>query len=555
MTQKLILYIYTFLLLVFSDGIFGQKINLKITSKDSIENRFLQIFNYQKKHATREELHTEIRTFSNQLKKAGYFTNSYTVLSEKDTLFLAQFTLGAKTKNAVIKLPSDFKIQHPKINIHKNIVSIPIEELANFLTEITRDLEKKGKSFSEVQLTNIRTKKNTLLADVRINQSKKRTINRIIIKGYEDFSQSHIKYYLKIKKEAAFNQQQLKNISSAIKPLNFVSEIKPPEVLFSKDSTLLYIYLKKEKINSFDGLLNFTSKKNGKGLLLNGHINLKLVNLLHQGEEFELYWNRINNESQELKLLTKIPYFLGSKFSPEISFHIFKQDSTFTSTDFKSLVSYNINNKTSIAFTYTAKNSKDLLQNNTNNTIATFSNYFIGMQFTYRLQKDDAFNNDKFFISVNPSFGKRNSNEIQTSQFKIDIESTFIWELNTRNSIFIRNKTGFLNSDTYLENEIYRIGGFNSIRGFNEQSVLTQQYSFFNTEYRYITSATSYLYSITDFGTVKTTISSNLLGIGAGYHFKIRKTHINLGYVVSKTSISNFNFNNSKFLLKIVNYF
>ena len=96
--------------------------------------------------------------------------------------------------------------------------------------------------------------------------------------------------------------------------MQFISEIKPPEVLFTKDSTLLYIYFKKQQNNSFDGIVNFTSKEDG-GVLFNGNINLKLNNVLNTGERFELFWNSIGEERQEFKLSTNLPYILNSKFS------------------------------------------------------------------------------------------------------------------------------------------------------------------------------------------------------------------------------------------------
>ncbi len=37
-------------------------------------------------------------------------------------------------------------------------------------------------------------------------------------------------------------------------------------------------------------------------------------------------------------------------------------------------------------------------------------------------------------------------------------------------------------------NELFRIGGYNSLRGFNEQSLFTDFYAFGGVEYRYLVS-------------------------------------------------------------------
>ncbi len=295
MNQKLTTYIYILFFIAFSGGVFAQKLTLKITSKDSLENSFLQKVNYTKKHFSEKSIYTTIDSISENLKLAGYFSNSIDSIIKKDSVYISHFFLGKKIEKALIKISSKETIIN-NYKIKDGIVKITTEQLPGFLTSISNELDRQGKSFSEVKLKNIQLKGNNILAELDIQQSKERTINRVVVKGYEDFSKSHINYFLNIKKGTVFNQKKLKEISSAIESLDFISEIKPPEVLFSKDSTLLYIYIKKNKVNNFDGLLNFASKESGGGLLFNGHLDLKLNNILHTGERFqatlESQWRR-----------------------------------------------------------------------------------------------------------------------------------------------------------------------------------------------------------------------------------------------------------------------
>lgn len=553
--RKIIPYIYIFLFSVFSDGIFAQKIELKITSKNSTEAEFLREVNFIKKHSSEENVLKQVDSISEKLKKAGYFYNTFDSIQKKDSIRLAYFSLGKKINKAIISVSDDFPVRN--FEVKDNKVEVPIEQLSFFLSSISTELDNKGKSFSEVRLKNISLKDDLLFASLFVDESKKRTIDRVIVKGYENFSKSHIKHFLNIKKGTVFNQLKLSKISDAIQSLGFVSEIKPPEVLFSKDSTLVYIYLKKEKVNNFDGLVNFASKENSSGLLFNGHLDLKLNNILHTGEQFELFWKANGEERQEFTISTQIPYIFNSAFSPDLSFKIYRQDSTFLNTKFHGGLNYIINPRISIGGTYDSETSKNTLQNNINNNIEDFDNYFFGAQFLYRLPNNDIFLNDRFYLKINPTFGSRSSLGIKNSQFKIDTEVSYIWSFNLRNSIFIRNQTGYINSDNFIENELYRIGGAGSIRGFNEQSIFTSQFSYFNIEYRYLTSINSYLYSITDLGRIKTTSSNNesLFGIGLGYLFRINNSQINLGYALGKLSNQDFNFNQSKLILKIISYF
>ena len=526
------------------NNISSQELSLKITSANEKEINVLSKIEYLKKHKDTTSLNSEIIRISNYLKKIGYFTNTVNEIKKENKKHTVFYSLNKKIENAIIRVNSESKVYLENFKIKNNTISTPISDLQSTLYNISEKLDKQGKSFSKVQLKNINIIDKTLFANLFINQSKKRVINKIIIKGYENFPKSYLKNYFNIKPNTIINHHKIKEISKTSKNLHFIKEIKSPEILFTKDSTLIYLYLNKKKNNSFEGIVNFASKENGD-VLFNGNINLSLNNILDTGEKFELFWNSIGEEKQEFKLSTEIPYIFNSKFTPQISFSIYKQDSTFLSTKFNSKLFYDINNKTRFSLTYTSESSENLNKNlDNNNKIKTFSNYFIGFQFEYKLPKNDFFLNDKFSLEVNPTLGKRKTDNESSNQFKIETSTSYIWDLNIRNSIYIKNRIGYLSSDTLINNELFRIGGANSIRGFNEQSLITNNYNYFNLEYRYLTSKKSFIYTITDIGKIKVNSKNeNILGLGIGYFFTANKSLINISTSLTKTKSQTTDFN------------
>ncbi|MCI2229777.1 hypothetical protein MC378_11420 [Polaribacter sp. MSW13] len=539
MKQQNTHYLYLLFLISFSFNISAQDYTLKINSKKEKEIDVLEKIEYTQKHLDSISIKTELSKISNYLKKIGYFTNTIDSLNKNKNTYTAYFSLNKKISNATIKTSPTSLLEFKGLKINDNQFNIPIEKLESTLTQFSKELDNKGLSFSKVQLKNIELKNDTLFANLTIHQSKKRKINRIILKGYEEFPKSFIKHYLKIKKGDLFSQKKINNTSNILQNLNFVKEIKPPEVLFTTDSTLIYIYLKKLQNNSFDGLINFTTKENG-GVLFTGHLDLKLNNILNSGESFNLYWNSIGDERQEFNISTKIPYIFNTIISPEIAFSIYKQDSTFLNTKFDLKLTHNLSTKLKLGATYNSESSENLKEH-LNNNIKTYKNYFLGLILLYNIPKNDFFYNDKFNISINPAFGKRKAENLNSTQFKITATTSYLWDLNSRSSFFIKNNTGYLNSDDILENELFRIGGSNTIRGFNEQSIFTNNFTYFNLEYRYLTSSQSYLYTITDFGRVKTNLDSrNLIGLGIGYLFTTNNSQINLNLVTGKSSSQDF---------------
>ena len=553
MKKKQHQYLYLVILLISFNGIFAQDLTLEITSYDKNDIIVLKKIKYLKKHTDSVSVNLEIDKISNHLRNIGYFTNKIQQIKKINKQRIIYFQLHQKTLFAVIRLDSISKIYFKTAKTINNTISIPIKKLQSTILEISNKLDKEGKSFSKIQLKNFSIKNDTLFSELVMNQSKKRIISKVIIKEYENFPKSYLKNFYNITSNTVFNQQKIKAMSEASKSLQFLTEIKPPEVLFTKDSTFLYLYFKKKQNNSFDGIVNFANKENGD-ILLNGNIDLKLNNILNTGETFQLFWNSIAEERQEFKLTTQSPYLFNSKFTPQLSFSIYKQDSTFLNTKFDSQLFYNLNNKLKLGFVYTSETSENLIA--TSDNIKTFNNYFLGFHFRYTIPRDDFFSNSQFHLEVNPTFGKRTIDQNTSNQFKIEVSSTYLWDLNLRNKVYIKSTAAHLNSDSFIDNELFRIGGANSIRGFNEQSIFTNSYLYFNLEYRYSTSEQSYLYTITDFGKVKTNFTTeNLIGIGLGYLFNINNSHIKLSTALGRNINQRLDVTQFKFIINWRNFF
>ena len=208
-------------------------------------------------------------------------------------------------------------------------------------------------------------------------------------------------------------------------------------------------------------------------------------------------------------------------------------------------------------FYSTVKNSNYLL-NISNNDLASYSNYFIGLG--YELKKSSTSNLYKYKngLNLNLTIGKRKTDTESINQLKFHFSAFANVQINNRGYLNIKNESGLLTSKNYLLNELFRIGGANSIRGYNEQSIFTNGYSYSNIEFRYSLDTSSYLYSITDLGVYKENTTNKikkLLGIGAGYQFRINNNLVNLGYVISTNSSTNAKLNSSRLVVRWTSFF
>jgi len=563
LNKKITPYIYILFLSCFSHHILGQENELILVTNDTIQNRIVSEIYYTKKHPQKKDVLDEINRILQQVKKRGFFTARIDSISKADKTFRAHIDLGKKTNKIIIinklKPEERTKLYGASQTSESAIDSIKIKtnEFDEFTNQLLKQIDKLGKSFSEISYINPILKNDTLIIELTISDSSNRTIDKVIVRGYNAFPEKFISNYFLINTKTVFSKQKLKTISTLTNRLDFIKENKAPEVLFKKDSTHLYLFFDKLGTSSFDGIVNFSSKENGKGLLLNGNLDLKLNNAFNSGEKFEIIWNKVSDEKTDFKINSYVPYLFNSKFSTTLEFNLYRQDSTFINTNFKFNTDYSINQRSHASVLYRSENSNYLL-NTLNNEITSYSNYFIGLGYQMKKLSTSKLYDFNKGIKLNLIVGKRKTSLESINQLKLHFSVFTNLQINDKGYLAIKNESGLLTSKNYLLNELFRIGGANSIRGYNEQSIFTNGYSYSNIEFRYLLDRSSYLYSITDLGAYKESSTKKikkLLGIGAGYQFKINNNFVNIGYVISTNSRTNTKLNNSRLVIKWTSFF
>ena len=135
----------------------------------------------------------------------------------------------------------------------------------------------------------------------------------------------------------------------------------------------------------------------------------------------------------------------------------------------------------------------------------------------------------------------------------IFLKASKIFNLNRKNSFYILLQAQGIDSETYLQNELIRFGGINSIRGFEENSINTTGLGVLATEYRYQLGPTLYVHSIIDAGYFDTPSQSNqkLYGFGFGFGLLTDAGLLKFNLANGQTENQNFRFSDSKIHLSL----
>ena len=554
-------YTTCLIFILYASILCSQNLQLKVIGFDDNETSILSQYNTKTAFDSYEELKLNLSHIENTLRQNGYINNHLlSITNSKNKLYIAQIALKNKIENVVLYIDPTFQSKNyfSKLNIDNlknNTFEVPYLALEKLLIKYNKIISETGQPFSSLQLSDVKQKNNTTLsANLTITtQEKNRQLDKIIIKGYDKFPKSYLKRFLKIQKNKTFNLSSINKKTLQLNNLSFASQTKPAEILFTKDSTQLYLYLKKTPSNNFDGFIGFTTNEQTNKLEFNGYLNLQLVNNLNYGESLYLDYKSDESEQKNFNLIANLPYLFKTPIGLEASLNITKRDSSFINTKQKASLFYQLNDKTSLYAGIETTESSDLSDNLEN--IEDYSSNFLKLRYQFRqLQNEDPLFKIKTEINTEFGTGKRQATLNNQNQNSIDFNGSHIFNLNNNNSFYIKSIIQLILSENYLENELFRFGGVNTIRGFTENSLIANSIYILNTEYRYKLSDSIFINSVIDLASFKNdnlNQKENLYGFGFGFGILTNAGLLRFIYANGKTEQAPFNFSNSKIHLSL----
>jgi hypothetical protein len=549
---------YLVFLFFITPYIYGQQFYLKIEGSSSTENKIIDSIGYVKKHTEIKSILEAQKKFNETILTIGYIENELLETKKiNDSSFTFIYRLGSCTRNIEIKtehLSNEIKTILQLTN--SEIISLSNTE--NYINEKLNVLEKKGFAQSKIKLDNFIKSNNQLQANLLVDVNKIRKINQLVFQGYSQFPEGIKKVFLRKYNAKPFNKDIIKKIHSDFNALPFVSQIKYPEVLLTTDSTKVYLYLEKRKNNTFDGFLGFGNKETTQKLQFNGYLDLNLYNNLNSGERFNLYWKNDGNKQSTFNVNLDLAYIFKSPMALKSNLRIFKQDTIFQNSSFDFDLGYMINYNTKVFIGY-KDNVSEAIQKIASSTIKDLKSTFITSVFEHKkVSFDDSLFPYKFSVITKFGIGNRTTSAVKTNQFFAQIQLQKLLELNKKNVIHIKTDTYYLQSNDYFTNELYRFGGIQSIRGFNENSLQGNVFNGLFAEYRYVASPNLYFYSITDFGYYQDKANNTedqLYGLGFGFGLLSNGGLFNLVYANGNTGNQTIKLSNSIVQISFKTYF
>lgn len=516
-------------------------------------------------------------------------------------------TMYEDTSNIYIRLYTGEKYEWENITINKNDQAL-LESLGygmtvfeekpfrqDLFTEMYNSVltyfSNNGYPFATVFSDSIEIKGNKISARLNIVKGQVYYIDSIIYEGGVKISKKFMKKFIGISDHSLYSREKIDNIRQRLSTLPYLQLQQPVRADMLNTGALLHIYmqpLRSNSINVLIGLLPNNTQNSGK-LLFTGDAAIGLRNSFGKGETIGINWQQLVPQSPRLNLLYQQPYIFNSPFGSNFYFELYKRDSLFLNIKSQAGVQYELaqNQTGTILLQFAANNALNVDTNAVKATnrlpdVADINSESITLQYNffntnYRFNprkgneifislsagskkikknnsisqiKDPAFNADALYDSI----------KLNAYQLRLQTTAAHYFPLGRQATLKCAVNAGWFQSPSYFSNELFLIGGFKTLRGFDEESIFTNRYGIATIEYRYLLAKNSWLYGFADIAkTAYKTISINYtqtyLGVGAGISVETGAGILNVALAQGKTGDTKFNLQQSKIHIGFVTLF
>lgn len=456
---------------------------------------------------------------------------------------------------------------------------VNINNLRKIQERILSICENSGYPFAEIKLDSVDASNESIRASLSLTKGKQVTIDSIVVKGTAKLSAIYLNNYLGIKTNSIYNEDVISKISVRLKELPMVAEVRLFNISFHDDKATVYLYLENKKASQLDGVVGVLPDNTGNGKInISGDVHVRLHSSFGRGEIFDLSWKQPLPKTQDLKIKFNYPFLFSSPFGADLNFSIYKKDSTYLELQRNIGVQYLLTGGNYLKAFYNNKTSSLL---NTKQfefvtVLPPFANvstnsYGLGLRsekLDYRLNPRHGFSGE-----LTAAVGQKTIKKI-TELVLVDYDSILLKSVQytgefsgdyylpafARGVLNIGSKVGFLVSPDIYQNELYRIGGLKTLRGFDEESVLASRYIIWKIEYRYIIEQNSYLFAFINGAYYERRqrnyfVHDTPIGFGAGITFETRLGIFSLNYALGKEFNNPFLIRSAKIHFGLINYF
>lgn len=397
--------------------------------------------------------------------------------------------------------------------------------LASDMDRILNYYESRGFPFvkvsvSEMQVTREMEQSPGVSLGLQIEEGGQVQINDVLVVGAERTRQAYIEYLIGFRKGDVL-REDLEAVRNKLIDTEHFVQVSPIELIEVGGGEYIAVVQVREDVpGAFDLVLGYqppVNTANSGGLVGNGHLDLR--NMFGMGRRISLRLNRLPGQISSLQATYADPYFWGSPLSLEGGFHGIQQDSTYNQQSYRAALGYRLFEGVDIFATL----NREVVRPGQSGSqfvidrqrIARSEVTFWGFEIRYK-NLDSGINPRRGIeLVTGVEGGRKNRSEFlldatgdttrttqRLQQQRLNVMTKGFIPVFDTQAIVLGNETRILVSDEFDVSDLFRIGGAQSLRGYDEERFRGRTVSRFFFEWRYLFERTSYAYIFFDAGYV-----------------------------------------------------
>ncbi|MFT2009773.1 POTRA domain-containing protein [Pontibacter sp. 13R65] len=546
------------------------------------ERAVLRQYNFKTQLADSAEARSEVRALVHRMQQDAY------LLASADSVFLRQDTLHVKLHigdrfewaalrngnlSEGILVESGFREK-----FYRNTPFKPAEYV-KLQQRILDYAERNGYPFASVWLDSVVISGNKIEGVLMVEKAFLVTYDSLHIEGKSKTQPKFLTRYLQLYPGQPYNQDQVNASQRMLTALPYIKVTRPPQVRFYKDKATVYYFLDDRQANQLDGVVGFLpdpTRRDNK-LLITGEANLNIRNIKGSGKQLGLQWRRVNRGSVVLNGEYLHPNLFGTPFELGGRFGLLKQDSSFITVQPQLQLSYYTikYGKFSVFSEWRSANvlSTANRQSLQNLDLADARTNTYGINYLWNNLDDFYFPKRGRLVELqfsagnkrllrNPLFEQSFYDTLQqrTTQLSVGLQLENFLRIGKTSVLLTRLRGRALLNDQLFLNDMYRLGGLGSIRGFDDFFFYASSYAVGTLEYRLFTAEDSYVLLFYDQGYYRSDLEKSFeqdlpLGVGGGISFSTGAGIFQLVYSLGRSDQQPLTFKHSKIHFGITNKF
>lgn len=504
---------------------------------------------------TFEITQTNINNYYNfVLKKAGLCIQLDSIVNNSNQIYFYFTTDKVSTFSYQLKDSiGKYQINYKQFK-NNGIISIRKE-----LEKILKELENNGYPFAEISLDSLYQNKHQINLIYSLSYNQRITYDSLDLIGKPLLSKKFLMAYTEIIPGKIYCEKIVKKIDNRLKAIPFVRLQKPSDLYFIETKAKIRSYFLKQSANSISGLIGIASGEKNQ-LKFTGDLNLSLKNIFKHADSWDFVLKKTGEQAQQLNVQLSFPYLFYYPIGVSGILNIYKQDTTYINSKYRAgLIFYTSGfNGVSIYFEKKETSVLNSLNINYEKYVSTNCNY-AGLNFLFYKYNKLILPNNGFYFSFDGAFGKRNIvksklmpdtfyNQLVKSseQWKIALYNIYLIPIKQPFFVKLKVDAAYLNPAKYL-NELYKLGGSQTLRGFDEESILAYEYLLISAEWRWSLDKATQIFTFYDKLMYKSIATSdNPCGIGIGAELNTNAGTFFISYGIGSQFNQSLELRNSK---------